>query len=125
MISVLLDPFYRSLFIHVAPIRFPNVSSSMIQKLQTLQNSAICVATGSVKMTSIDNLPEETKVLHVHDHLSLLCPQYFTRTLQSINSSQNVVTSFSFQVSEHEIHTKSKFGFAIVLPRIFRAIFSA
>ena len=35
----------------------------MIQKLQTLQNSALRVATGCVKMTSTDYLLEETKVL--------------------------------------------------------------
>ena len=59
----------RSLFIHAAPIRFPKASSSMIQKFQTLQNSAFSIATGCVKMACIDHLPEETKVLPIHNHL--------------------------------------------------------
>ena len=76
---------------HTAPIRIPNASSSMIYELQTLQNSALHVATRCVQMTSIDHLPEETKVLLVHDHLSLF-PISLSRTLQFIKASQNVVT---------------------------------
>ena len=73
-----------SLFNYPAPIRFPDASSTIFQKLQ---NTALRVATGCVKMTSIDHLPEETKVLPVHDHLSITCSQYLDRTLQSSNPS--------------------------------------
>ena len=94
-ISLPLEPFYRSLFIHDAPIRFPNTSSSLIQKLQTLKNSAQREAISCVKITSIDHLPEETKVLPVHDYLSLLYSKYLARNLQSIKPSQNIVASSS------------------------------
>ena len=66
----------RSLFMYVAPIWFPNTSPSLIQKLQTIQNSALRIATGCVKMSFIDHLHEETKMLSGHDHLSLITSQY-------------------------------------------------
>ena len=59
----------QSLFMHAAPIRFPNTSPSLIQKLQ---NSALRIATSCVKTTFIDHLHEETKMLPVKDHLSLI-----------------------------------------------------
>ena len=55
-----------------APIWFPNTSPSLIQKFQTIQNSALCIATGCVKMASIDHLHDETKMLPVQDHISLI-----------------------------------------------------
>ena len=77
---------------HAAPI---NVSPSMIQKLQTIQNSSLHVATGCMKMISIDYLHEETKLLPVHDNFFLICSQYLARTLQPNNLSHNIVTSSS------------------------------
>ena len=78
------------------------------------------IATGCVKMTSIDHLYEETKMLPVEDHLSLISSQYLARALQANNSSHSVVTSLS--VSE----TRKKpfnLDFSIVLFRIYQAVF--
>ena len=47
----------QSLFIHVAPIRFPNASSSMIQKLQTLQKSGLPVQFPKSLPATIRRLP--------------------------------------------------------------------
>ena len=59
---------YKSLIMYADPICFSNASPSMTQTLQTVQNSDLREAsTGCVKMTSIDHLQEETKVLPVHD----------------------------------------------------------
>ena len=52
----------RSIFMYAAPIWFPITSPSLIKKLQAIQNSALRIATGCVKMTSIDHLHEETKI---------------------------------------------------------------
>ena len=76
-----------------ALIWFPNTSPSLIQKLQAIQNSALRIATGCVAMTSIDHMQEETKMLPVQDHLSLISSQYLARTLQPNNPSHSVVTS--------------------------------
>ena len=44
-------------------IWFPNTSPTLIQKFQTIHNSALRIATGCVRITSIDHLHEETKML--------------------------------------------------------------
>ena len=72
----------RSLFTYASPIWFPNSSPSSIQKLQTIQNSALRIATGCVKMCPTDHLHAETHVLPVKDHLSLLCSQFLAKSLQ-------------------------------------------
>ena len=53
----------KSLFMYASPIWFPNTSSSLVQKLQIFQNSALHVVTSCVKITSIDHPHEETKML--------------------------------------------------------------
>ena len=78
---------------YAAPIWFPNTSPSLVQKLQTIQNSALRIATGCVRMASIDHLHEETEMLPVQEHLSLICSQYLARALQPTNPSHDVVTS--------------------------------
>ena len=55
----------RFLFTYASPIWFPNASSSLVQKLQIFQNSALHAVTGCVKITSIDHPHEETKMLLV------------------------------------------------------------
>ena len=61
---------------YAARIYFTNASSSLVQKLQTIQNVVLRVATSCVKMTSINHLQEETKMLPVLDHISLISSQY-------------------------------------------------
>ena len=83
----------RSLFMYASPIWLLNTSPSLIQKLQIIQNSALRIAIGCLKMASIDHLHEETEMLPVQDHLSLICSQYLDRALQLTNPSHSVVTS--------------------------------
>ena len=85
---------------YAAPIWFPNTSPSLVQKLQTIQNSALHIATGCVKIASVDHLHEETEMLPVQDHLSLICSQCLAITLRPTNPSHNIVTSPSD--SRHE-----------------------
>ena len=63
---------YKSLFMCVTPIWSRNTSPSHIQTLQTIENSALCIAAGCVKITSINHLQEETNMLSVQDHLFLI-----------------------------------------------------
>ena len=67
---------YKSLiqiiFIYDAPVWFNNAASSWIDKIKTLQDSALRHSHQCVKMTSIDYLHNKTKVLPVHNRLSLL-----------------------------------------------------
>ena len=80
---------------YAALIWFPN-NSYLIQKLQNIQNYALRIAIGCVKITQIINhLHEETKMIPVQDPLSLISSQYLARVLQPNNPSHSVVTSSS------------------------------
>ena len=109
----------RFLFMYAALIWFP-ISSSLIQKLQTVQNSDLHIATGCVRMTPIDHLHEETKMLPVQDHLYPINSQYLARTLQPYNPSHSVVTSLSGIINMNQTFNPSLY---IVLLRIYRTIF--
>ena len=98
----------RSLFMYAALIWFPNASSSLFQKLQIIQNSALRIATGCVKMTSIDHLHSETEMLPDQDHLSLISFQYLARALQPYNPSHSIVASSS-GIRDEKISLQSQF----------------
>ena len=66
----------RPIVNYAAPIRSTNASESNIGKIQCAQNEAFRIITCSHKMSSIDHLHSETKMLHVEDHLNLLSAQY-------------------------------------------------
>ena len=85
----------RSLITYAAPIWFPNTSSTSISKLQRLQNSALRISTGCVKMSAIGHLHAETQILPVKDHLSLLCSQFLARTLIPSHPSHPITSSSS------------------------------
>ena len=55
--------------------------------IYTFYSGYVNIATGYIKMTSIDHLPGETKVFPVDNHLSVLFSQYLTRNLQNSNPS--------------------------------------
>ena len=78
---------------YAASIWFLNTSLSLIQKLQAIENSALRIVTGCVKMTSINHLQEETKMHPVQDLLFLISVQYLARVLQPNNPSHSVATS--------------------------------
>ena len=84
-----------SLFTYAAPIWFPNTRSGNIAKLQTIQNSALRIATGCVMMTPIDHLHTEAKVLKVDEHLKMLCSQHLATCLQPNHISFPIVTADS------------------------------
>ena len=109
----------RSLCMYAAPIWFLITSSFLIQKLRSIQNSAFYIATGCVRLTSIDHLYEQTKMLPVQYHIFLISSQYLTKALQPNNPSHSVV--LHPRVSE----TSNKHfnpGFYIVLLRIYREV---
>ena len=84
-----------SLISYAAPVWFPNTSHSSIAKLQTIQNSALRIATGCVKMTDIDHLHTEAKTLKVGEHLKMLCSQFLATCLQPNHVSFPIVNADS------------------------------
>ena len=80
-----------SLITYACPIWYPNISHTSVNKLQVLQNSALRIATGCVKMTSSDHLHSETKVLKVEEHLKMISFQLLATCLQPNHPSRQVV----------------------------------
>ena len=74
---------------YAIPIRFPNVSPSLIQKLLIIQNSDLHIAIDSGNRTFIDQFHEEIKNYPVQDHLYLIISQYLTRALQPNNPAHS------------------------------------
>ena len=62
----------RSIANYVAPVWSTNASDTSLGKIQRTQNEALRIIIGSHKMSSIDHLHSETKMLRVVDHLSLI-----------------------------------------------------
>ena len=62
----------RSIANYATPVWSINVSESNIGKIQRAQNEALRIITRSHKMSSIDHIHSETKMLQVEDHMNLL-----------------------------------------------------
>ena len=63
-----------------------------LEKIQRTQNEALRIITGSHKMSSIDHLQSETKILLVKDHLNLLSVQYLVHCLETENVCYHITT---------------------------------
>ena len=85
----------KSVIQYAAPVWFPNASNTAVMKLQTIQNSAIRIATGCIRMSPINHLHSEAALLPVKDSLSLLCKQYLASALTTTHPSYPTVSSDS------------------------------
>ena len=56
------------------------------------QNEALRIITGSHKMSSIDHLHSETKMLLVEDHPNLISAQYLIHCLDTENACHHITT---------------------------------
>ena len=66
----------RSIANCAASVWSTNASDTRFGKIQRTQNEALRIITSPHKMSSIDHLHSETKMLLVEDHLNLLSAQY-------------------------------------------------
>ena len=80
---------------YAAPGWFPNVPTTSVSTLQSIQNSALRIATGSLKMASTDHLHQEASVLPVRSNLSMLCSQFLLSALRPNHPSHPTVTADS------------------------------
>ena len=80
----------RSIANYAAPVWSTNDSESNIDKIQRAQNEALRIITGSHKMSSIDHLHSETKMLQVEDHLNLLSAQYLVQYMDTENVCHHI-----------------------------------
>ena len=80
---------------YAAPVWFSNAPTTAVSTLQSIQNSALRIATGSLKMASTDHLHQEASVLPVRAHLSMLCSQFLLSALRPNHPSHLTVTADS------------------------------
>ena len=80
----------RSIANYAAPVWSINASETNIGKIQRAQNEALRIITGSHKMSSIDHIHSETKMLRVEDHLNLLSVQYLVQCLDTENVCHHI-----------------------------------
>ena len=78
---------------YAAPVWSTNASDTSLGKIQRTQNEALRVITASHKMSSIDHLHSETKMLPVEDHLNLLSAQYLVHCLDTENVCHHIGSS--------------------------------
>ena len=81
----------RSILLYAAPVWFPNVTT--VSRLQTIQNSALRVATGCHGAASLEDLHRESKMLTVSHSLTLACQQFLASALRIGHPSFTAVTS--------------------------------
>ena len=65
---------------YCAPIWTPNLSKSNWEELQRGQNEALRTILGNVKMTPIDHLHSESKIMPVKEHCQMLSKQFLVQT---------------------------------------------
>lgn len=92
-ILVTYNALIRSLITFNTPVWFPTIATSHVQKLQTIQNHALRIATGTVKMSPINHLHNEAKQLPVDSHNSLICKQYLASAWKLSHPLYAVVSS--------------------------------
>ena len=80
----------RSIANYGAPVWSINASETNIGKIQRAQNEALRIITGSHKMSSIDHIHSETKILQVEDHMNLLSAQYLVQCLDTENVCHHI-----------------------------------
>ena len=62
-------------------------------KLEAVQNEALRIATGCHKMSDVDHLRQETKVLPLQEHAKMLSKQYLASCHQMGHPSNNIVAA--------------------------------
>ena len=83
----------KPLITYACPIWFPIISETNMTKLQTLQNSALRIATGNHLMAHEDHLHQETLTLPVRDSLNLLGRQFLLSTSRPSHPSHAVTSA--------------------------------
>ena len=86
-----------SILTYAAPTWAPIASQSQenLRRLQTIQNSALRIATGCHQRASSAHLHTETRILPIEDSLDLQCRQYLASALCPSHPSYAIVTQSS------------------------------
>ena len=82
----------RSIINYTAPVSSTNLRDTNYRNIQYTQNEALRIATGCHKMSSVDHLHAEAKILKVREHSELLSAQYLARCLEPGNFCHSITT---------------------------------
>ena len=82
----------RSIINYAAPVWSTNLRDTNYRNIQYTQNEALGIATGCHKMSSVDHLHVETKMLKVMEHSELLSAHYLARCLEPGNVCHSITT---------------------------------
>ena len=84
--------FGRSIINYAAPVWSTNLRDTNHRNIQYTQNEALRVATGCHKMSSVDHLHVEAKMLKAREHSELLSALYLARCLEPGNVRHSITT---------------------------------
>ena len=82
----------RSIINYAAPVWSTNLRETKYRNIKYTQNEAPRIATGCHKMSSVDHLHVEAKMLKVREHSELLSAQYLARCLEPGNVCHSITT---------------------------------
>ena len=82
----------RSIINYAAPVWSTNLRDTNYRNIQYTLNGALRIATGCHKMSSVDHLNIEAKMLKVREHSKLLSAQYLARCLEPGNVCHSITT---------------------------------
>ena len=82
----------RSIINYAAPVWSTNLRDTNYRNIQYTQNEALRIATGCHKMSSVDHLHVEAKMLKVGEQSELLSAQYLARCLGPGNVCHSITT---------------------------------
>ena len=82
----------RSIINYDAPVWSTNLRDTNYRNIQYTQNEALRIATGCHKMSSVDHLHAEAKILKVREHSELPSAQYLARCLEPGNVCHSITT---------------------------------
>ena len=98
----------RSCMDYASPAWTPIISKTNQQKIQTIQNTALRTATGAIRLTSIDHLHNECKMLKVAGHHHLLNNQFLAQATQDTHPCNHLWTTEYRQRQEDDIACQLK-----------------
>ena len=91
-LSLTYNSLIKPILTYAAPIWFPSICITNRDHLQTVQNKALRVITGSHLQASEGHLHAETHILPIADHLDMLCAQFLASSLRETHPSHHYVT---------------------------------
>lgn len=91
-LSMTYKSICRSIIEYAAPIWSPIISDTSWRKLQSLQNQALRLITGNLKMASEQHLHREAKILPLRDHCKMISNQFLLSNHINNHPGQKLTT---------------------------------